>query len=119
MPDCRFEAACVGIDVVPEILVDAKQSWNLDSLVNQAFGYWRQTCIEKHGFEGGRLTDAEIDKRANLLRGDFHFVPSMEDTVERTVKELCALTAEQHEVLESLFENPRTMVSVLPVLARL
>ena len=75
------------------------------------FGYWRQTCIEKHGFEGGRLTDAEIDKLANLLRGDFHFVPSMKDTVERTVKELCALTAEQYEVLESLFENPRTMVS--------
>lgn len=111
MPDCRFRATVVGIDVVPEILVDAKQSWNLDSLVNQAFGYWRQTCIEKHGFEGGRLTDAEIDKMANLLRGDFHFVPSMKDTVERTVKELCALTAEQYEVLESLFENPRTMVS--------
>ena len=35
----------------------------------------------------------------------------MKDTVERTVKELCALTAEQYEVLESLFENPRTMVS--------
>lgn len=111
MPDCRFEATGIGIDVVPEILVDAKQSWNLDSLVNQAFGYWRQTCIAKHGFEGGRLTDAEIDKLANLLRGDFHFVPSMKDTVERAVKELCALTAEQYEVLESLFENPRTMVS--------
>lgn len=111
MPDCRFEATGVGIDVVPEILVDAKQPWNLDSLVNQTFGYWRQTCIEKHGFEGGRLTDAEIDKLANLLRGDFQFVPSMKDAVERTVKELCALTAEQYEVLESLFENPRTMIS--------
>lgn len=111
MPDCRFGATGVGIDVVPEILVDAKQPWNLDSLVDQAFGYWRQSCIEKHGFEGGRLTDAENDKMANLLRGDFHFVPSMKDTVERTVKELCALTAEQYEVLESLFENPRTMVS--------
>ena len=52
MPDCRFEAPGVGIDVVPEILVDAKQSWNLDTLINQAFGYWRQTCVEKHGYEG-------------------------------------------------------------------
>lgn len=49
--------------------------------------------------------------KANLLRGDFQFVPSMKDAVERTVKELCALTAEQYEVLESLFENPRTMIS--------
>jgi len=111
MPDCRFGATGVDIDVVPEILVDAKQPWDLDSLVNQAFGYWRQTCREKHGFEGGKLTDAGIDKLANLLRGDFCFVPSMKDTVERAVKELCALTAEQYEVLESLFENPRELVS--------
>lgn len=111
MPDCRFESTGVDIDVVPEILVDAKQPWDLDSLVAQAFGYWRMTCREKHSFEGGQLNDTEIDKLANLLRGDFHFVPSMKDAVERTVKELCALTAEQYEVLESLFENPRTMVS--------
>lgn len=111
MPDCRFGTTGIDIDVVPEILVDAKKSWNLDSLVDQAFGYWRQTCLDKHGFEGGCLTDVEIDRLANLLRGDFQFVPSMKDTVERTVKELCALTSEQYEVLESLFENPRTLVS--------
>lgn len=95
MPDCRFEAPGVGIDVVPEILVDAKQSWNLDTLINQAFWYWRQTCVEKHGFEGGRLTDAEIDKLANLLRGDFHFVPSMKDTVERAVNDTEPVTFHQ------------------------
>lgn len=111
MPDCRFEVTGIGIDVIPEILVDVKQSWTLDNLAHQAFGYWRRTCLDKHGFEGGRLTDDDIDKLANLLRGDFHFVPSMKDTVERTMKELCALTAEQYDVLESLFENPRVMVS--------
>ena len=111
MPDCKFKSTGLGIDEVPEILVDAKHPWDLDSLVKQAFEYWRRTCREKHGFEGGRLTDEEVEKMANLLRGDFRFVPSMKDTVERTVKELCALTAEQYEVLESLFENPRTLVS--------
>lgn len=111
MPDCCFGTTGIDIDIIPEILVDASQHWDLDSLADQAFGYWRRTCLEKHGFEGGRLTDDEIDKLANLLRGDFHFVPSMKDTVERTVKELCALTAEQYEVLESLFENPRVLVS--------
>lgn len=111
MPDCRFGTTGVDIDIIPEILFDAKETWNLDSLVSQAFDYWRQTCLEKHGFEGGKLSDTEVDKLANLLRGDFHFVPAMKDTVERTLKELCALTAEQYEVLESLFENPRTLVS--------
>ena len=86
MPDCRFEVTGIGIDVIPEILVDVKQSWTLDNLAHQAFGYWRRTCLDKHGFEGGRLTDDDIDKLANLLRGDFHFVPSMKDTVERTMK---------------------------------
>lgn len=111
MPDCCFRTTGVDVDVIPEILVDAKQPWDLNSLINQAFGYWRQICLRKHGFEGGQLSDSEIDRLANLLRGDFHFVPSMKDTVKHTVKELCTLTAEQYEVLESLFENPRTMVS--------
>lgn len=111
MPDCRFEATGAGIDVIPEILVDAKQPWDLDSLTSQAFGYWRRICQEKHGFEGGRLTDAEIDRLANLLRGDFRFVPSMKDAVERAEKELCALTAEQYEALEALRDNPRMMIS--------
>ena len=109
MPDCRFEAT--GIDVVSEILVDAKSQWDLDSLADQAFRYWRQICLEKHGFEGGKLTDEEVNKLANLLRGDFQFVPSLKDSVDRATKELCALTAEQYEVLESLSENPRTLIS--------
>ncbi len=109
MPDCHFDAD--GIDVINEILVDAKRTWNLDTLIDQAFGHWRQTCLDKHGFEGGRLTDAEIDKLAQLLRGDFRFVPSMKDSVDRAIIELSAITAEQYEVLESLSENPRVLVS--------
>ena len=109
MPDCRFSST--GIDLIEEILFDAKSPWNLDTMVSQSFLYWRQTCLEKHNFEGGRLTDAEMDKMANLLRGDFHFVPSLKDSVDRASKELLALTAEQYEVLESLSENPRTLVS--------
>lgn len=111
MPDCHFGDVGVAIDIIPEILFDAKFRWNLDSMVNQVFAYWRQECRTKHGFTGGKLTDAEIDKLANLLRGDFHFVPSMKETADRAAKELCALTAEQYEILESLFENPRTLVS--------
>lgn len=111
MPDCRFESTGVGVDIIPEILVDGSSDWNLEDLVCRSFAYWRHLCLERHGFEGGWLTDTEIDRLGNLLRGDFHFVPSMKDTVERTMKELCALTAEQYELLESLFDNPRTMIS--------
>lgn len=111
MPDCRFESAGVDVDIIPEILVDGSSDWDLEDLVFRSFEYWRRMCRERHGFEGGQLTDAEIDRLGNLLRGDFHFVPSMKDTVDRTMKELCALTAEQYELLESLFDNSRTIVS--------
>lgn len=109
MPDCKFDE--YGIDIIPEILVDAKESWTIETLADKAFSYWRQSCLTKHGFEGGQLTDEEIDQLANLLRGDFRFVPSMKDTLERTIGELCALTDEQYEILESLSEKPRTLVS--------
>ena len=52
MPDCCFGTTGIDIDIIPEILVDASQHWDLDSLADQAFGYWRRTCLEKHGFEG-------------------------------------------------------------------
>lgn len=109
MPDCCFEAS--GTDIVPEILFDAKKTWNIDTVIDYSFTYWRKLCLERHRFEGNRLTDEEIDRLADLLRGDFHFVSSLKIMVDRTAKELCALTDEQYEILESLADNPRTLVS--------
>lgn len=109
MPDCNFDAS--GTDIIPEILFDAKTEWNLDMVIDGAFKYWRNLCMERHGFEGDCLADDEVDRFADLLRGDFHFVSSLKVLVDRTAKELCALTDEQYEVLESLSENSRTLVS--------
>ncbi len=109
MPDCSFDA--YGPDINHEILFDAKSSWTLDTVSNEAFSYWRNTCLKRHGFEGGRLENDEIDRLAWLLRGDFHFIPSLKTVIDRTAKELCALTDEQYEILESLADNPRTLVS--------
>ena len=112
MPDCVFDAYDPEINY--EILFDASNSsnrWTLDTVKDGAFSYWRRTCFEKHGFEGGGLTNDEIDRLSQLLRGDFHFVSSLKVEIDRTAKELCALTDEQYEVLESLADNPRTLVS--------
>lgn len=109
MPDCCFEAS--GTDIIPEILFDAKRPWSIDMVIDDSFEYWRERCLELHGFEGDRLTAEEIDRLADLLRGDFHFVSSLKVMVDRTAKELCVLTDEQYEILESLADNPRTLVS--------
>lgn len=109
MPDCNFNAS--GTDIISEILFDAKKEWNLDTIIDDAFQYWRNSCLDRHGFEGNRLADCEIDRFADMLRGDFHFVSSLKVMIDRTAKELCALTDEQYEVLESLSDNPRTLIS--------
>ena len=94
MPDCSF--GFEGIDIISDILFDANTGCSLDKIISSSFDYWHRNCLEKHGFQGGCLSDEEVEAMANLLRGDFHFVPSLKESVERTVKELCALTGEQY-----------------------
>lgn len=109
MPDCCFTYQ--GIDIIPEILFDKTNYHSLDETVLLSFEYWRSMLQSKYGFEGSGLSTEEMDRLANLLRGDFHFVPSMKDSIDATSKALCALTDEQYDILESLDGNERTLVS--------
>ena len=109
MPDCQFTYN--GIEITPEILFDRSSYCDLDKTVALSFSYWRSKLQSQHGFEGDKLNDGEMERLANLLRGDFHFVPSMKDTIDSTSKALYSLTKEQYDVLESLADNDRTLVS--------
>ena len=109
MPDCDFSYR--GIEIIPEILFDRTNYRGLDETAIMSFSYWRRVLQSQYGFEGTGLDDSEMDRLANLLRGDFHFVPSMKDTIDATSKALCVLTDEQYDVLESLSDNERTLVS--------
>ena len=109
MPDCEFKYE--GIEIIPEILFDKRNYHNLLETVEYSFNYWRNKLRTQHGFEGECLSEDEMKRLANLLRGDFHFVPSMKDTIDVTSKALCALTDEQYDILESLEDNARALVS--------
>lgn len=109
MPDCIFSYE--GIEIIPEILFDKTNYHSLDETAVLSFDYWRGRLRSQYGFEGSGLSDDQMNRLANLLRGDFHFVPSMKDTIDATSKALCALTDEQYDVLESLADNERTLVS--------
>lgn len=109
MPDCNFEYE--GIDIITEVLFDHSYQWTLSDIIKQSFRYWRELCNKQHGFIGGKLTDKEVIQTAELLRGDFRFVPSLKELVDRASQELCALTDEQYEILEALGDNERTLVS--------
>lgn len=109
MPDCEFTYE--GIDIIPEVLFDHSFQWTLSNIINQSFRYWRGLCKRQHGFTGGILSEKEIIQTAELLRGDFRFVPCLKDLIDRASQELCALTDEQYEILEALGDNERTMIS--------
>ncbi|MBR4400578.1 MAG: NERD domain-containing protein [Synergistes sp.] len=109
MPDCEFKYE--GIEIIPEILFDKRYYRNLPETIEFSFSYWRNKLLSQHGFEGNYLSENEMKRLADILRGDFHFVPSMKDTIDLTVKALCALTDEQYDILESLDDNDRVLVS--------
>ena len=109
MPECEFFYE--RVDINTEILFDKKSYQNLGLTVKYSFDYWEKKLFDQHGFTGNGLSYEEMKRLANLLRGDFHFVPSMKDTIDDTVKALCVLTDEQYDILESLADNERTLVA--------
>lgn len=111
MPDCVFDYD--GFDIIRSVLFDRSTGCDLSKVMKQSFSYWRNDLIRQYGFEGGYLSDDEIEQVANLLRGDFRFVPSLKDVVRDTYQELLALTDQQYDILESLDENPRLLISGL------
>ena len=109
MPECHFTYE--AIDIIPEILFDNLRYHGLEETAERSFDYWTELLEEKHGFSGSGLSLKEMERLANLLRGDFKFVPLLKTTLDNTAKALTALTDEQYDVLESLSENERVLVS--------
>ena len=109
MPDLEFTYR--GIEIIPEILFDKCNYIDLSDTVNRSFEYWENKLQDKYGFSGIELSDDEMERLANLLRGDFRFVPSMKDTIDNTSTALSVLTDDQYTILESLADNERILVS--------
>ncbi|MHB8307201.1 MAG: nuclease-related domain-containing DEAD/DEAH box helicase [Candidatus Desulforudaceae bacterium] len=100
-----------GPDIVPEIIFDARRNpEDIAGYIGEVFAYWRDLLLEKHGFAGGRLNRAQIERVSTYLRGDFGFVPSLGYIVEKTDKRLLALTREQADRLAMASENPRILL---------
>lgn len=109
MPDCCFTAT--GPDITKEILFDKSINWDLEDVVEQSFKYWRDQLIEKHGICGGSLSNDDIERVANILRGDFNCVPMMKDIAQQVSKQLDALTEDQYYALSGLARNPRVLIT--------
>lgn len=100
-----------GPDIIPEIIFDARNNpENIAVYIRNVFAYWRNKLWEKHGFTGGKINRAQIERVTGYLRGDFGFIPTLGYIVEHTEKKLLALTREQANRLAMAAENPRILL---------
>ncbi|MDD3415455.1 MAG: NERD domain-containing protein [Lachnospiraceae bacterium] len=109
-PDCCINET--GLDIIPEVLFDGKQTKeDIIQFFDDSFSYWRNVCMTKHGFEGGKLSLSDIDRVVDLLRGDFKFVPALSVILNRTDEQLLSVTDEQYSIMEGCEENDRLLIS--------
>jgi hypothetical protein len=109
-PDCTVDNDAV--DVLPEILFDCKyQIDDLNNFFDDSMNYWRTQCILKHGFEGGALSDYDINRAVNILRGDFKFVPSLSVILNRVDEQMISLTDEQYLIMQGFDYSERLLIS--------
>lgn len=109
-PDCSI--ADNAVDVIPEVLFDTYKAVDeLGEFFEKVVQYWKNQCMSKHGFEGGKLSASDIERAVNLLRGDFKFIPSLSVIMKRTDEQLLAVTDEQYSIMEGFEDNERLLIS--------
>lgn len=109
-PDCSIDEN--GSDVIREVLFDENNT-EKDLLVffQKVYDYWKNQCLSKHGFEGGKLSNEDIERTVYLLRGDFKFIPSLSIILNRVEENLLTITDEQYVIMEGFDEAERMLVS--------
>jgi len=108
IPDMNF--SLTGADIIRDILFDNSFQWNLQTIIEKSFSYWHDQMIDKHGFGGGDLELSEMNRAADLLRGDFRLIPLMRSKIDQIDKELGVMTEEQYDILSSLSDNDRLLI---------
>lgn len=108
-PECKFTGS--GNDLVTEVMYDA--SFDLSDFpkfLNSTFDYWEKQELERHGRTVRRLSVEQLKQANDLLRGDFHVVPSMHLEFQHVEQKMLELTEEQFDVLDIAVDNPRVIV---------
>ncbi|NMA06973.1 MAG: DUF2075 domain-containing protein, partial [Ruminococcaceae bacterium] len=108
-PECKFTGH--GNDLVTEVMFDCK--WNLDQFphfLNNVFDFWKRQTKEKQQYDPPMLTNEQVNKYINLLRGDFKVVPSMNLELQYIDKQIIELTEEQFDALDFTLENKRVVI---------
>ena len=102
-PDIEFKS--MSEEIIPEIIYDNRVS-DITEYINGVFDYWES----RQHREPGKLSPADVEEIVNYLRGDFVFIPSLNDRLRSVEQKLVRLTSEQAQVMWALSMNDHLLV---------
>ena len=102
-PDIEFKST--SQEIIPEIIYD-NQIANITDYMNKIFDYWEG----RQHREPSRLSPSDIKEIINYLRGEFVFIPTLNDRLNSVEKKLVRLTSEQVQIMEALSMNEHLLV---------
>lgn len=108
-PECRFTGD--GNDLVTEVMFDGRYNVSdFPTYLDKVFDYWEKLEKERHNFTPVKLNESQLKQANDLLRGDFHVVPSMHLELQHVDQKMAELLDEQYEVLDVAEDNSRVII---------
>ena len=108
-PECKFTGH--GNDLFTEVMYDNSYDLNeFPKFLNDTFDFWEKQEMQKHNCRPLKLSQEQLRQANDLLRGDFHVVPSMHLTFQNVEQKMIQLTEEQYEILDIVEDNPRVVI---------
>jgi hypothetical protein len=109
-PDIIFKESR-SPDIINEIVFDDRFTDDqISAYIKKCFVYWREKCKESNGYEGLSLSNDQIKKASDFLRGNFGTVMSLESMLNDIDNQLVVLTEEQYNIFEMLDDNHKVVI---------
>lgn len=108
-PECIFTGS--GNDLVTEVVFDGK--WNVEDFpryLNKVFDYWEEQEKIKHSTVPVKLSTQQTRQAIDLLRGDFHVIPSMKLELQSAEQKMIELTEDQYDLMFDLEDNKHAVI---------
>ena len=109
MPECTINHET--IEVNPEILFEMTDSENdLEAFFKRSFEYWKKLLQNKYNITSRPLSNEDINRALEILRGNFNYVPKLSVIVDTIDDQFVKLTEQQYRVMQGLKNNDRLLI---------
>ena len=102
-PDIEFRST--SQEIIQEIIYD-NSTEGITDYINNVFDYWEG----RQHREPSKLSPNDVKEIVNYLRGNFVFVPTLNDRLNNIEKRLVRLTTEQVQIMNALDVNQHLLI---------